>query len=62
MHQNNAGLGRLSHLNMWPKYELFPRGGEGLDQTKSFEATYFSVKASLSKKCDLTIGLVKNVT
>ena len=47
---------------MWPKYELFPRGGEGLDQTKSFEATYFSVKASLSKKRDLTIGLVKNVT
>ena len=61
MHQNNAGLGRLSHLNMWPKYELFPSGG-GLDQTKSFEATYFSVKASLSKKRDLTIGLVKNVT
>ena len=39
----------------------FFQGGEGLDQTKSFEATYLSVKASLSKKRDLTIGLVKNV-
>ena len=45
------------------KYEFLPKGGGGgLDQTKSFEATYFSVKASLSKKRDLTIGLVKNVT
>ena len=41
---------------------FFQGGEEGLDQTKSFEATYFSVKASLSKKRDLTIGLVKNMT
>ena len=40
---------------------FFQRGG-GLNQTKSFEATYFRGKASLSKKRDLTIGLVKDKT
>ena len=38
---------------------FFQRGGS-LDQNKSFEATYFSLKAPLSKKHDLTIGLVKH--
>ena len=39
---------------MWLKYEFFPKGGGGLDQTKSFEALFVCPEVIKSKQMPMS--------